>query len=145
MNYSNEVLIRVPLEKVIRLFDSEENIFKWQPELLSFEHLSGVKGAEGSRSKLVYKMGSREVEMVETIMVKDLPREFSATYEARGVWNEVKNYFEKVDEQTTRWHSECEFKFKGFMKLIAFFMPGSFKKQSQKYMDQFKSFAEGSK
>ena len=80
--------------------------------------------------------------MIETITVKNLPHEFSGTYEAKGVWNEVKNYFEQIDDQTTRWRSESYFKFSGFMKIIGFLMPGSFKKQSQKYLDQFKAFAE---
>ena len=142
MKYSNEVIINLPLDKVIELFDSEENLFKWQPELISFEHFSGDKGEVGAKSKLHYKMGKREVEMVETITVKNLPKEFSGTYEAKGVWNEVKNYFEAIDENTTRWHSDCDFEFSGFMKIMAFFMPGAFKKQSQKYLDQFKTFAE---
>jgi len=143
MKYSNEVIINLPLNRVIELFDSEENLFKWQPELISFEHLSGEKGEVGAKSKLKYKMGKREVEMTETITVKDLPKEFSGTYEAKGVWNEVKNYFEALDEHSTRWYADCHFEFSGFMKLIAFFMPGAFKKQSQKYLDQFKVFAEG--
>ena len=142
MKYSNEVIINLPLNRVMELFDSEENLFKWQPELISFEHFAGEKGEVGAKSKLKYKMGKREVEMTETITVKDLPNEFSGTYEAKGVWNEVKNYFEAVDEHSTKWHSDCKFEFSGFMKLIAFFMPGTFRKQSQKYLDQFKVFAE---
>ena len=142
MKYSNEVIINLPLNRVMELFDSEENLFKWQPELISFEHFSGEKGEVGAKSKLKYKMGKREVEMTETITVKDLPNEFSGTYEAKGVWNEVKNYFEAVDEHSTKWQSDCQFEFSGFMKLIAFFMPGTFRKQSQKYLDQFKAFAE---
>lgn len=144
MKYSNEIILEVPLDKVIVLFDSEENMFKWQPELISFEHQSGEKGEVGAKSRLLYKMGKREVEMIETITVKNLPKEFSATYEAKGVWNEMKNYFEAIDEQSTRWISESHFKFSGFMKVMAFFMGNSFKKQSQQYLDNFKEFAESS-
>lgn len=144
MKYSTEVIVNLPLTKVITLFDSEENLFKWQPELISLEHLSGDKGEVGAKSMLRYKMGKREIEMVETITVKDLPKEFSATYEAKGVWNEVKNYFEEIEEGKTRWYTDNDFRFSGFMKIIALLMPGSFKKQSQKYLDQFKAFAESS-
>jgi hypothetical protein len=91
-----------------------------------------------------YKMGKREIEMIETITVKNLPKEFSATYEAKGVWNEMKNYFEEIDYHSTRWRSDSHFEFSGFMKLIGLFMPGSFKKQSQKSLEQFKAFAEDS-
>ena len=45
-------------------------------------------------------MGKREIDMIETITVKNLPKEFSATYEAKGVWNEMKNYFEEIDENS---------------------------------------------
>ena len=57
MKYSNEVIINLPLNRVMELFDSEENLFKWQPELISFEHFSGEKGEVGAKSKLKYKNG----------------------------------------------------------------------------------------
>ena len=142
MKYTNEVIIDLPLKKVLELFDSEENMFKWQPELISFEHVSGEKGEVGAKSNLLYKMGKREVEMVETIIKKDLPGEFNFTYEAKGVWNEMKNSFEEVDPSKTKWISHSEFRFSGFMKLIGFLMPGPFKKQSQLALDRFKAFAE---
>jgi len=142
VKYTNEVIIDLPLKKVLELFDSEENMFKWQPELISFEHVSGEKGEVGAKSNLLYKMGKREVEMVETIIKKDLPGEFNFTYEAKGVWNEMKNSFEEVDPSKTKWISHSEFRFSGFMKLIGFLMPGSFKKQSQLALDRFKAFAE---
>lgn len=142
MKYTNEVIIDLPLQKVLELFDSEENMFKWQPELISFEHVSGDKGEVGAKSNLLYKMGKREVEMVETIIKKDLPGEFNFTYEAKGVWNEMKNSFVEVDPSKTKWISHSEFRFSGFMKLIGFLMPGSFKKQSQLALDRFKAFAE---
>ena len=145
MKYSNEVVIDLPRKKVIELFNSEENLFKWQPELLSFEHLSGEKGEVGAKSKMQYKMGKREIDMIETIRVMNFPDEFSATYEAKGVWNEMKNYFEEIDEKTTRWRSESHFKFSGFMRLIGFFMPDGFRKQSQKSLERFKTFAETTK
>ncbi len=145
MKYTNEVVIDQPLKKVLELFDSEENIFKWQPELISFEHVSGEKGEVGSVSNLRYKMGKREVEMVETIIAKDLPETFDFTYEAQGVWNEMKNSFVEISPTQTKWISHSEFRFNGFMKIIGFLMPGSFRKQSQLALDRFKAFAESKK
>ena len=80
--------------------------------------------------------------MIETITHKDLPQEFSGTYEAKGVWNEIRNYFYEVSASQTKWVAKNEFRFKGFMKIMAFFMPGAFKKQSYIYMEDFKKFAE---
>jgi hypothetical protein len=143
LKYNVEITINLPRTKVIELFDSTDNLKKWQPGLISFDHVSGTPGEVGAKSKLHYRMGKRDIEMIETITVKNLPDEFSGTYEAKGVWNEVKNFFYEVDEQTTKWVSENEFRCSGFMKIFIFLMPGSFKKETQKYLEQFKVFAEG--
>ena len=144
MKFTVKIKINLARNKVIELFDSTENLKKWQPGLLSFEHQSGTPGEVGAKSRLQYKTGKREIEMVETITVKNLPDEFSGIYEAKGVWNEVKNYFYEVDKNTTKWVSENEFRCSGFMKIIAFFMPGSFKKETMKYLEYFKEFTENS-
>ena len=144
MKFTVKIKINLARNKVIELFDSTENLKKWQPGLLSFEHQSGTPGEVGAKSRLQYKTGKREIEMVETITVKNLPDEFSGIYEAKGVWNEVKNYFYKVDKNTNKWVSENEFRCSGFMKIIAFFMPGSFKKETMKYLEYFKEFSENS-
>lgn len=142
MQYKNEVIIDRPLEKVVALFDDPESLAKWQPGFVSMEHLSGNPGKAGSKSKLTYKMGKRTVEMIETITLRNLPETFQGTYEAKGVWNEVKNYFEPLNENQTRYWTENEFKLKGMMKIMGWIMPGMFKKQSQKYLDLFKEYVE---
>ncbi len=142
MKYSNEININLPLNKVIELFENPNNMKHWQPGLQSFEHISGTQGQAGAKSKLKYKMGKREIEMIETITKQNLPHDFAATYEAKGVYNLLLNKFIPVSENKTKWVSETEFKFSGFMKLIGFLMPGTFKRQSQKYLDDFKTFAE---
>jgi hypothetical protein len=83
--------------------------------------------------------------MIETITVRNLPAEFSGTYEAKGVFNIVRNRFTDLGNGRTRYTSEQEFRFSGFMKIIAMLMPGSFKKQSVKYLEDFKAFAEGNR
>jgi len=142
MKYSLEFKIHKPMDRVIELFDSVDNLKKWQPELLSFEHLTGEPGKVGAKSKLLYKTGKKEFEMIETLLVKNLPEEFTGTYETRGMKTRVKNKFEKIDENSTKWIVENEFQLNGFMKIMAFIMPGAFKKQSFKFMERFKTFAE---
>lgn len=142
MKYTQNIIINKPINEVVELFDSVDNLYEWMEGLQSFEPLTGDPGEVGSTAKLVFKMGKRELEMIETITVKNLPAEFSGTYDAKGVHNIVRNFFEQVDENTTKHTSENEFQFKGFMKVIAFLMPGAFKKQSYKYLEAFKQFAE---
>lgn len=142
MRYINEVEVNLPLQKVIDLFDNPANMPYWQPGFISMEHISGEAGQPGAKSRLKYKMGKRDIEMIETITHRNLPHEFHGTYEAKGVYNVQKNYFKPVGDNKTKWISETEFKFSGIMKLIGWLMPGTFKKQSQKYLDLFKKFAE---
>ncbi len=143
MKYLTEITVHVPLSEFIRKFDNPENMKLWQKDLLSYRLLSGMQGKEGAQMELRYKMGKREILMVETILKRNLPHEFHATYDAKGVHNVQKNYFKAETENSTKWISESEFQFNGFfMKMMALMMPGAFKKQSLKFMKDFKSFAE---
>lgn len=142
MKYTSEIEINKPVDKVIELFDNPDNLDKWMEGLQSFEPISGTPGQVGAKSRLKFKMGKREIEMIETITVRNLPYEFSGTYEAKGVFNIVKNKFIALPDNRTKYVSEQEFQFKGFMTIIGFLMPGMIKKQSMKYLTDFKSFVE---
>ncbi|MEL6674594.1 MAG: SRPBCC family protein [Bacteroidota bacterium] len=142
MKYVHSIEIDQPLDKVIELFDNPDNMAKWQPGFISFTHLSGTPGQPGAQSRIHYKMGKRKVDMIETILTRDLPREFSGTYETPGVRNFINNTFEVLDKNRTRWTSENEVRFSGLMKIFGFFMRGAFPKQSYQFMENFKEFAE---
>ncbi len=144
MKYRLEIDLALPRERVIELFDDPDNMPHWQQGFLSFEPMSGTPGEIGAKSRLKYQMGKRQIEMVETIIGRNLPEEFSATYEADGVWNEIRNYFTLVPDGGTKWITENEFKPTNFMmRVMMLVMPSAFKKQSFKYMEDFKAFAEG--
>ncbi len=142
MKYTTEIVVDLPRDEFIRKLDNPENMKHWQRGLVGYEVLSGKPGEEGARMDLKYKMGKREIEMVETIIKSNFPEEFHATYDAKGVHNIQRNFFKEEDGKT-RWISESEFQFSNFgMKLMGFLMPGAFKKQSMKYAQDFKNFAE---
>ncbi len=142
MKFQLEIEINAPRSTVIELFDNVENMSKWQKELVSFEHVSGVPGEKGAVSKLIYLMGKRKVEMIETITENNLPIHMHGTYQAKGVLNKIENYFDELDQNTTLWRSDNEYKLSGVMKIIGFMFPSSFEKQSYKLMEDFKSFVE---
>ena len=139
MRYKCEIEIDLPREEMIAKLDSAENMYKWQKGLISHEFLKGEPGEVGSTMKLKYKMGKREVEMVETIVKKNLPDEWVMQYEAKGVHNEVGNHFIDLGNGKTKWVTDNYFKMKGMMKIFAVLMPGMFKKQSMKYLQDFKN------
>ena len=140
MKYSVEVDINSSIERVMELFDNVENLYQWQPGLQSFDHVSGEVGQVGAVSKMVYSMGKREYPMTETIKSKNLPDEFTAIYEGPGMWNKAENQFIKLTETTCRWVATHEFKGQSIMmKLMLFFTPGAFKKETLKFMNYFKN------
>ena len=118
MKYSIEIIINLPREEVIEKMDNPDNLKHWQK-------------------------GKRDMTLIETILKRNFPEEFHATYDTKGVHNIQNNYFEELDDIRTKWISESEFQFSGSgMKLMGWLMPGAFKKQSKKYMNDFKNFAE---
>jgi hypothetical protein len=80
-----EMMVNVPRRRFIELFDNPENMPKWSPGLESFAHVSGTPGQPGAKSRLVYPMGKKPVEMIETVTSRNLPDEFSGTHEASRV------------------------------------------------------------
>jgi hypothetical protein len=142
MKYTTEIVLDIPRSKVIEFFDNPENMKFWQEGFISYEHINGEPGEVGSQMRLKYDMGKRKIDMIETISSRDLPDEFNAIYETKGVWNEVKNFFYE-EGNTTRMVTENEFRFSSiFMKMMGIIMPGAFKKQTLKYAEAFKAFAE---
>ncbi len=143
MKFTVDIDIDLPRDRVIELFDNADNMSKWQKGLQRFEHLSGEPGQPGARSRLVYLMGKREIELIETLTLRDLPERFDGAYETKGVFNVVKNRFLELGPERTRWESENEFRMSTWtMKLMGWFMGGAFRQQSLKYMQDFKAFAE---
>ena len=142
MKYQLELDLDVSRQKIIELFLDSDNLYKWQPDLVSFEHVSGEPRQLCAISKQVHKMGSKQIEMIETITKNNFPEEFSATYEAGKVWNLIENVFTEVSPNKTHWVLVSEFKCSGVMKLLVFLFPGMFKKQTFLFMKRFKQFAE---
>ncbi len=146
MKYTTELTIDIPRSEFVKKFDDPDNMMYWQKGLLSYNYLTGEPGEEGSQMELHYQMGKRKLLLIETIIKRNMPYEFHATYDTKGVHNIQKNFFKDVEENKTLWVSESEFQFSGiFMKFMGFLMPGAFKKQSCQYLQDFKTFVETGK
>ncbi len=142
MKYTLEIEINKLIDRVIKLFDDPDNMEKWMKGLQSFERISGTPGEVGAKSRMKFKLGSREIEMIETITVRNPPEEFSGTYESAGVFNTVKNKFIKLRGRKTKYISEQEYKFSGVMIIAAIFLENAFRDQSMRFLIDFKDFAE---
>ena len=143
MKYTCKLVINLPREQVVELFDNPDNLPRWMEGLQSFEHLSGEPGRPGAKSCLIFERDDGEsFEMIETLTRNNLPDEIAGTYETNGTWNGIVNRFVPDGPDATRWVAENEFHFSGFMRIAAWFMRPLFKRQSLKFMRAFKVFAE---
>ncbi|MEO0560486.1 MAG: SRPBCC family protein [Chloroflexota bacterium] len=143
MKYTTEVVINRSRDDVIELMDNQDNLKEWQSGLVSADHISGEPGQVGAQMRMHFKERGRDVKMTETVMERNFPDRFVARYEANGVDNIMVNRFVEEGPSRTRWITESEFKFGFFMSIMAVFMGGAFRKETQKTMDAFKAFAEG--
>lgn len=145
MIFTTEIIVNVPRDRFIQLFDNIDNMYKWQPTLQSHEFLEGIPGEPGAKMNLIYLEGKRTVTLVESITKKNLPDEFNGTYEAKGMYTEIQNQFIDLGDGRTKWISNQVIHFSGFFKIIGWLMPGTFKKYSIELMERFKTFAENHK
>ena len=143
MKYSSEIIIKVPLDEFIKKLDNHDNMKFWQRGLTSYEHLSGNPGKIGAKIQLNYKFGKRNMSLIETIVDIDLPNKLFFNYDAPGMHNIQQNTFEETNDGYTKWVSKSEFIATNFkMRMLTLLMPNTFKKQSMKYLTDFKNFAE---
>ena len=143
MRYTSEIEINLPLDECIKKLDNADNMKHWQKGLQSYEHISGTPGKVGAKMKLNFEFKNRRMELIETIIENNFPDSFKASYDSKGMHNIQENYFKKTPQNSTKWICENEFlPTNFFMKLMTTLMPKVFKKQSLKYMKDFKNFAE---
>lgn len=142
MRYSFEIAINQPLNEVIEKFTDENGLEHWMEGFQKVEHISGNSGKKGAVSDFYFLHKNREMKIRETILEENLPKQIKFAYQSSMGYNEVEITFESINEQQVKLKSANYFDLKGFMKVFAWLMPGMFKKQSLKYMSNFKQYCE---
>ena len=144
MKFICTVIINQPKEKVAAYFKNSDYLGEYQEGFLRKEVISGTPFEENTISKLYYKMGNGEMELTETVIKNDLPNSFLAQYHHKHTDNTMKSIFTSLGENQTRYDAEIDYTaLRGFMvKLMAFIAPSFFKKQVQKWLNNFKIFLE---
>ncbi|MEM7571791.1 MAG: SRPBCC family protein [Bacteroidota bacterium] len=144
MKYSGSLEINQPLEVIAAFFADSRNLHKWQDGFVSKELLSGVEGTPGAVSKMYYKFGGKEMVMKETIASNQLPHAFEAFYEHQHMDNTMKCSFTALSEDKTRYDYQYEYTRMSWVmpRLMAILFPGIYRKQGEKWMQQFKEAVE---
>lgn len=144
MKFKGSIDINQSLHKVAEFFADPKNLKEYQEGFIRKELMSGIEGKDGAISKMFYKMGKREMELTETITANRLPDSFEASYHHVHMDNTMKCTFTSLDDNKTRYEYEFEYTRINWImpKLIAILFPSMYRKQGEKWMDNFKVFAE---
>lgn len=137
--------IYAPRKKVVALWQDTKNLKHWQTGFESVRAVSGKAGAVGSKSVLTYNNKGSIFDLEETILENNLPDTFEGEYVHLAMTNRMRSTFVALDANTTIWKAEIDYiQFNGLaIKIFGFFGKRIFKKQTQKWLDNFKAFVEG--
>jgi hypothetical protein len=142
MRYTLSNTINKPLDEVIAKFREPDGALKWMEGLKRIEPVSGTPGEVGAKTDFYFMHKNKEMKISETILEQGLPNQIKFAYRSPMGYNEVEMRFEKLSDHSVKQISNSYFELKGFMKVMGFLMKGFFKKQSMKYMNGFKAYAE---
>lgn len=144
MKIKGSIDINRPKPRVAELFADPNNLKHYQDGFLRKVLISGPAGQDGTVSKLYYQYGKKEMELTETITENRLPDSFEAFYYHKHMDNTMKCTFESLDAHSTRYTYDIEYTRINWLmpKLMAILFPSVYRKQVEKWMQQFKEFAE---
>jgi hypothetical protein len=128
----------------VEVFINSDHFPYYQEGFIKLERVSGDEGQEGSVSHLYYNMRGTDVMLEETILENNLPEQFAARYHHSHMDNTMVSRFVERPDGTTSYTVDVEYTgFRGLLpKLLSWFYPAFFRKQVQKWMDDFKVYAE---
>ncbi len=144
MQFSCSVIIHKPKEELVAYFIDSSKLVYWQDGFIEKKELAGEPMQNGALAELKYKIGRNELLLYETVIENLLPDSFFAEYECDPTHNTMLSTFEALDANTTKLTNEIEYiRFNGLMlRVMKTLFPSMFKKQVQKWLNNFKSFAE---
>ena len=146
MKFSGAIEINKPRALVAKLFADPKNLKEYQDGFVRKELQSGQEGQTGAVSTMYYSDGKRDMILTETILSNNLPDSFEAAYHHKHMDNTMKCSFTEITPNKTRYDYEFEYtRINWFLpKLMAILFPGMYRKQGEKWMQQFKDFVEKS-
>jgi uncharacterized membrane protein len=141
-NYSAEVTVNKPVEKAFKTFNNSENIKNWIPEVKSFEVINENPGKTGSEYKIVVENQGQEIAMTEKVMAYVPNEKVTLFFDAENMLKKDDyNFTEKDGITTITLNSSC--RSESYIMACMFpYFKGTFQKQDQTYLNNFKQFVE---
>ena len=144
MKYKGSIEILKSRDEVVKYFADPKYLGEYQDGFIKKDLISGKLGQDGAISKMFYKYGNRDMELTETIIANRLPESFESSYHHKHMDNFMRCIFIALDDNRMRYEYEFEYTRISWVvpKLMAILFPGMYRKQGEKWMQQFKKFVE---
>ncbi|MDG1038935.1 MAG: SRPBCC family protein [Polaribacter sp.] len=140
--YRAEVNVNKSIKVVFEIFNNSENIKNWVPEVKSFEVVNTNPGKTGSVYKIVIDNKGQEVTMTEKVMAYVPNEKVTLFFDAEGMLKRDDYIFKEKDGVTTiTLNTSCQSD-SYILACIFPYFKGTFQKQDQSYLNNFKAFAE---
>ena len=137
-----EAEIRASRDFVWAVFENPDNLTRWQPTLESFTHQTGEVGQPGATSELVYNENGKKITMIETVTERQKPQFMAGIYDSARATSLIVIHLEEIDDNTTRFVSYTNMKFKGMMKIMSVFVAKSIRDRAEADLNRFKLLVE---
>lgn len=129
---------------VTKYFADPNYLHEYQNGFQNKKTIQGEAGTKDAVSKMYYKMGNREMVLTETILANNLPDSFEAFYHHKDMDNTYKCTFKALSDDKTLYKTEVHYtRIDWFLpRLFAILFSGMYRKQSYRWMENFKNFVE---
>ena len=142
MKYRNEITIAADQRSVWDVFDDPDATRQWQPTLKSHTLVAGEPGEVGCVYELVFDNDGRDIKAVTTLTEKQPFEIMASTTDSESSFSTMRNHFERIDDDHTRWIFDIEYRFKGVYRFAAFFLRKSMRARADAEMQNFKQLVE---
>ncbi len=142
MKMKVEAEIRASRDFVWAVFENPDNLTRWQPTLESFTPQTGEVGQPGATSELVYNENGKKITMIETVTERQKPQFMAGIYDSARATSLIVIHLEEIDDNTTRFVSYTNMKFKGMMKIMSVFVAKSIRDRAEADLNRFKLLVE---
>ena len=140
--YSTEITINKPLSETFKLFNDQESIRQWIPEIQKFEAIVEKPGVTGSEFRITMDNNGETVTMKEKVLAYVEDEKVTLYFDAEQVLK-TDDYTFISDGESTKIQLNVTFQAESYIMSCMFpYFKGAFKSVDEKYLNNFKAFAE---
>ena len=146
LNYVSTITIKQPISKVFELFNNNEKISEWIPEIQSIESVTKTDNIKGSTFKITINNGGNKILLEEKILDFVKNEKILLFFRGGGMLKKDCYLFENKKNTSTLITLKTNIRSEGFMLgCILPLVKSKLQDQDQQYLNNFKKFAENSK